>query len=145
VNLYPITLKQANEFVTAHHRHHRAVVGQKFSIGLQENGELVGVAICGRPIARMADDGLSLEIYRVCTLGGKNACSMLYGACSRAAKAMGYTKIITYTFEDEIGSSLLASNFDLVGHVSARSWSCPSRKREDKSEIKAKHKWGRTL
>ena len=36
---------------------------------------LCGVAICGRPVARYLDDGLTLEILRCCTDGTYNACS----------------------------------------------------------------------
>lgn len=70
----PITLKQANSFVTANHRHHSSVAGCKFALGLTD-GELIGVAICGRPVSRFLDDGLTLEVNRLCTDGTKNACS----------------------------------------------------------------------
>ncbi len=95
--LKPVTLAQANEFVAQHHRHHKPVVGHKFSIGCTLNGELVGVAIVGRPVSRYLDDGLTLEVNRLCTDGTKNACSMLYAAAWRAARAIGYRKIVTYS------------------------------------------------
>lgn len=72
----PITLKQANSFVTANHRHHGSVVGCKFALGLSD-GELIGVAICGRPVSRFLDDGLTLEVNRLCTDGTKNACDSI--------------------------------------------------------------------
>ena len=78
--LVPISLRAANDFVSKYHRHHKRTAGHKFSIGVQENGQLVGVAICGRPVSRFLDDGLTLEVNRVCTDGTKNACSMLYRA-----------------------------------------------------------------
>lgn len=113
MKVIPVTYKQASEFVNLYHRHHSASQGCKFCIGLVGEGEnnLIGVAICGRPVARKLDDGFTLEINRVCTLGAKNSCSMLYGACCRIAKAMGYKKIITYILESENGASLRASNF----------------------------------
>lgn len=87
MELVPINLKTANAYVTDHHRHHRAVAGCKFCIGLLDNsGELCGIAICGRPVSRYLDDGKTLEINRLCTNGARNACSMLYGACVRIAK-----------------------------------------------------------
>lgn len=95
----PLTLAQANEFVEKHHRHHRRVQGHKFSIGCESCGELVGVVIAGRPVSRYLDDGFTLEVTRLCTLGGRNVCSFLYAAAARTAKAMGYRKIITYTLD----------------------------------------------
>ena len=107
----PISLKEANAFIEAYHRHHKAVRGCKFCISLEENNRLVGVAICGRPVSRYYDNGTTLEINRLCTNGYPNACSQLYGACARIAKEMGYKKIITYILESENGASLKASNF----------------------------------
>ena len=101
----PLTLAQANEFVEKHHRHHRRVQGHKFSIGCESCGELVGVVIAGRPVSRYLDDGFTLEVTRLCTLGGRNVCSFLYAAAARTAKAMGYRKIITYTLDTENGAS----------------------------------------
>ena len=77
-------------FVAAHHRHHKPVIGHKFSIAVSENGIVRGVAMVGRPVSRRLDDGWTLEVSRCCTDGASNACSMLYGAAWRAAKALGY-------------------------------------------------------
>ena len=121
--LKPISLKQANEYVTAYHRHHKAVRGCKFCISLiDDSGNVLGVAICGRPVSRHYDDGLTLEINRLCTNGYKNACSRLYGACVRIAKEMGYKKIITYILESENGASLKASNFICEGQAGGKMW-----------------------
>lgn len=79
LTLTPINLKTANAFVQQYHRHHKPTRGHKFSIGVSENGALVGVAICGRPVARRLDDGYTLEVNRLCTDGTPNACSILYG------------------------------------------------------------------
>ncbi len=115
MEIRPITFKFANEYVRANHRHNKPMQGCKFCIGVFEEIVCHGVAICGRPIGRKFDDGLTLEINRVCTDGTKNACSMLYGASVRVAKAMGYRKVITYTLETENGASLKASNFVCEG------------------------------
>lgn len=80
MKLIPLSLKQANEFVAAHHRHHKPVTGHKFSIGCEQDGKLVGVVITGRPVSRYLDNGLTLEVTRLCTTGERNACSMLYAA-----------------------------------------------------------------
>lgn len=111
MKVIPLNLAQANEFVTNLHRHHKKSQGHKWSIGVVEDGKLVGVAITGRPVARLLDNGLTLEVTRVCTDGTMNACSMLYAACARAAKAMGYEKIQTYILESELGTSLKASGW----------------------------------
>ena len=96
MKIIPITLAQAKAFVTAHHRHNKAPTGHKFSVGLEESGALVGVACAGRPVARALDNGCTLEVNRTCTLGAKNANSMLYGAIRRAGVAMGYERIYSY-------------------------------------------------
>lgn len=91
-----ITFRKANEFINTYHRHLNATVGHKFSIGLYEGDKLIGCAVCGRPISRYFDDGLTCEMNHLCTDGTYNACSKLYGACCCIAKEMGYKKIITY-------------------------------------------------
>lgn len=113
LQIKPITLRDANEYVDKNHRHHRATVGGKFAISCYKGEQLVGVAICGRPVSRYLDDGETLEINRVCTDGTKNACSMLYGASVRIAREMGYKKVITYILFSEDGTSLRAANFIL--------------------------------
>lgn len=121
--IVPMTLREANSFVVKYHRHHGSVVGCKFAIGVKDgSGELRGVAICGRPVSRHLDNGLTLEINRVCTDGYGNACSVLYGACCRIAKNMGYKKVITYTLKSENGASLKASNFVLEGEAGGTHW-----------------------
>ena len=122
LSLIPISLKEANAFVAAHHRHHKPVVGHKFSIGCAQDGRLVGVAIMGHPVSRYLDDGRTLEVNRLCTTGEKNACSMLYAAAARAAKAMGYHKIITYTLDTEPGISLRAAGWVCAGSAGGKRW-----------------------
>ena len=109
----PISLKAANEFVTTHHRHNKKTAGHKFSIGAMLDGDLIGVAICGRPVARALDNGTTLEVLRVCIKdpAPRNACSYLYARCQKIWTAMGGEKIITYTLESEPGSSLKAVNW----------------------------------
>ena len=88
LKLIPVSLKTANAFVAEHHRHHKSVTGHKFSLGCMQEGQLVGVAIVGRPVSRYLDDGLTLEVNRLCSTGEKNVCSFLYGAAARAGKAL---------------------------------------------------------
>jgi hypothetical protein len=109
--IVPLTLAQARRYVADHHRHNEPPIGHRFSIGLERDGVLVGVVIAGHPVARKADDGRTLELVRLTTEGDRNACSRLYSAACRAAAAMGYRRVITYTLAEEPGSSLRASGF----------------------------------
>ena len=142
LEIVPVSLAEANEFVTRHHRHHGKVVGHKFSIGAAADGHIVGVAVVGRPVARGLDDGWTLEVTRCCTDGTPNAASALYGAAWRATKALGYRKLVTYTLATEPGTSLRAAGWQIVGEVTGRSWSCPSRPRIDKHPTLPKIRWG---
>lgn len=128
----PLDLASANEFVRRIHRHHGPVVGHKFSLGAMLDGEMVGAVIVGRPVARMRDDGWTLEVTRLATDGTRNACSFLYGAAARAAFALGYRRVGTYILASEPGCSLAAAGWRLIGEVKGRSWSCASRPRIDK-------------
>lgn len=131
LELSPISFEAAAEFVRQHHRHHTPPVGHKFSIGAERDGQLVGVVIVGRPVSRMRDDGLTLEVTRLCTVGEKNACSFLYGAAARAAFALGYKRIGTYVLKTEGGKSVTAAGWRLLGEAGGGSWSRRSRERED--------------
>ena len=133
LHLLPVSLRCANAFVQEHHRHHRPVQGAKFAlaVALSATDGICGVAIVGRPVARHQDDGWTLEVTRLCTNGAPNACSKLYGAAWKAAKALGYTQLITYTLPDEGGASLRAAGWRLVGTRGGGAWSRPSRPRAD--------------
>ncbi len=127
----PVSLREANAFVAAHHRHHKPVVGHKFSIGCEVDGRLAGVVIAGRPVSRHLDDGLTLEVTRLCTTGERNACSMLYSAAARAAKAMGYRKIVTYTLDAEDGTSVRAAGWTCAGPAGGLRWTGQRRPAAD--------------
>lgn len=139
LRIMPITLKAASAFVKAHHRHNDPVTGHKFSISVLRGDELVGVANIGRPVARALDNSkdpgrwITAEVNRTCTDGARNANSMLYGAAWRACKAMGYTRLITYTQKGECGASLRAAGFRMVKELPARkSWADSSVKLKSK-------------
>lgn len=144
MEIRPITLREAQEYINANHRHHNATVGCKFAIGCFAGDKMVGCAVCGRPVSRHLDNGLTLEINRVCTDGTRNACSMLYGACFRIAKAMGYCKVITYTLSSEPGASLRASNFTDAGIAGGTHW---TGKRDRGQDIphEMKRRWERVI
>lgn len=106
LQLVPLTLREANAFVASHHRHHGPSRGCICVVGCEQDGEVVGVCIAGRPKARMLQDGYTAEVARVCTTGERNACSMLYAAAWRAVKALGYRRLVTYSLPKEGGASL---------------------------------------
>ncbi|MGW2013417.1 XF1762 family protein [Streptomyces sp. NPDC001927] len=131
ITVVPMSFRDACAYVDRVHRHHAAPQGHKFSLGaVTEDGRLVGVAIVGRPIARAYDDGLTVEVTRLATDGTPNACSALYGATWRTAKASGYRRAIAYTQESESGASLRAVGWRRAADRHARAgWNAPSRPR----------------
>lgn len=134
LHVEPVTLAEASAYVTRHHRHHGPARGHKFSLAIADPaGKRRGVAIVGRPSARMLDDGLTLEATRVCTDGATNACSALLGAAWRAARELGYHRLVTYTQAAEAGASLRGAGWRQVAQLRARSgWDTPGRPRTDK-------------
>lgn len=132
LHLTPVRFRDARAYCAMWHRHHPPPVGMVFAIGVaDEDGVLRGVAIVGRPVARHLDDGRTLEVTRTATDGARNGNSMLYGAAWRAAKALGYSRLITYTQATESGASLRAAGWTVLAQRPARpSWTCPSRPRD---------------
>lgn len=142
LEVVPCDLSDANAFVRQHHRHHQPVVGHKFSIAVVDGAGIIrGVAIVGRPVSRRLDNGLTLEVNRVATDGAPNACSALYGACRRAAFALGYKRLVTYTLPEEGGASLRASGWKCIGEAGGGSWNCKTRPRVDKAPTQTKLRW----
>ena len=141
LTLVPISLEEANAFVKKYHRHNQTVPGAKFCVACSVDEIIVGVAIVGRPIARNADDGWTLEICRVATDGTRNANSFLYGAVRRAAWALGYKKLITYTLPEESGDSLRGAGYRCIGMAGGGSWSRENRPRVDTHPLQKKLKW----
>lgn len=122
LEIRPCDFGTAKEFVRQNHRHNKPPVGHKFSIAVYDDDRLCGVCMVGRPVSRYFDDDLTLEVNRCCTDGTKNACSMLYGAAWRAAKALGYKRLVTYTRKSENGASLKASNWICDGDAGGTHW-----------------------
>lgn len=134
LQIIPITLAEANVFVRSYHRHHGPVTGHMFSIAAcMDINEVIGCVIVGRPVSRGLDDGWTLEVTRLVTKPNyPNVCSALYGAAWRAARALGYRKLVTYTLASESGTSVKAAGWKAVAEVKGRSWHCESRPRVDK-------------
>lgn len=143
MEIIPITIRSANVFVTDFHRHNKRVTGAKFAIGLTEDSELIGVAIAGRPVARLLDNGKTIEILRVCVKEGyKNANSKLYGRMKRISQLMGYEKIITYTLQRESQASLKAIRAKPVSNVKPGGWDRLNRHRNGQEIYsEAKIRW----
>ncbi len=143
VELVPTTLREANAFVRQHHRHHGPVRGCICVVAAATGEVVVGVAIVGRPVSRKLQDGWTAEVNRLCTLGGKNVASMLYGAAWRAVRALGYKRLVTYTLPSEGGASLRGAGFRLVGEAGGGSWSRVERPRVDEHPLQTKLRWER--
>jgi len=144
----PVELKEANAFIAALHRHHQPVIGHRFSIGCaDESGELHGVAVVGRPVARLAGHPRDVaEVTRVATDGTYNACSMLYAAAARACKAMGFRRIQTYTLPSEGGASLRASGWIDEGPAGGGQWKhTDGRPRRTDQPTEVKTRWALTF
>lgn len=142
--IVPITLREANAFVSLHHRHHKPARGCRFCLAVSIKGseEICGVAIVSRPVSRMLQDGWTAEVVRVATNGTKNACSALYGASWRAARAMGYRRLVTYTLPEEGGSSLRGAGWSVVNATAGGgSWNRDNRPRVDLHPMQKKIRW----
>lgn len=143
--IVPASLREAGVFITRHHRHHRPPQGMKFALGVAADRVLVGVAVVGRPVTRYLDDHLTLKVTRSCTDGTPNVNSKLYGAAWRAARAMGYQRLVTYTEEGESGASPRAAGFRPVGVRAPRSgWDRPDRRRTPQTRAVTRIRWEQT-
>jgi hypothetical protein len=143
----PAELREVNAFVLEHHRHHKPVMGHRFSVKVvDELGVTRGVASVGRPVARAVNHREVLEVTRCCTDGTPNAVSMLLGAAARAGRALGYKVIQTYTLPEEGGASLRASGWEFLGEAGGGQWTGTNGKsRRNDQPTSVKHKWRRVL
>jgi len=141
LTMMDIPLRDAGAFVNMHHRHHASPVGHLFSIGCFVDGVLVGSAIIGRPVARMLDDGKTVEITRLASAGIRNVSSKLLGAARREAKERGYARVITYTLPAEGGASLRAAGYLCDGAAGGGTWSRNARQRTDRHPTERKTRW----
>ncbi len=145
IRVVPVSFAEAKKIISDLHRHHQPPRGHKFSIAARADWGLVGVICTGRPVARRLDDGSTAEVNRLATDGTPNVCSLLLGAAARAAEAMGYEKIVTYTLPEEGGASLRAAGWQFEAQSPGGSWSCPGRPRSDKHPLGPKWRWSKAL
>ena len=143
LELQPVTLREAGAFIEQHHRHHKPPQGAKFSIAVNDGNCIVGVVIVGRPVSRHLDNGWTAEVTRCCTDGTRHAASKLYAAAWRAARAMGYRRLITYTLSSEKGTSIKAAGWQSVGESGGGSWNRTDRPRIDTHPLGQKMLWER--
>lgn len=142
LRVVPLTLREANAYIEREHRHHGPTRGCIVVAAVADEADTVrGVAVAGRPVARLLQDGYTAEVTRLCTDGAPNACSMLYRALWRAVRAVGYLRLVTYTLPSEGGASLRASGFTLLGAAGGGSWHRPDRPRVDLAPLQEKLRW----
>ena len=143
----PCELTDANAFIAALHRHHKPVQGHRFSLSCWNAARLVGVAVVGRPVARVAGSPLEVaEVTRLCSDGTTNVCSALYGACARVAREMGFARIQTYILDSELGTSLKAAGWVNEGEAGGGQWKHTDGKpRRTDQPITMKQRWARTF
>lgn len=142
LDVTPITLKEAHVFVRDTHRHHKPAQGALFAIAASDRDGIVrAVAVVGRPVSRHLQDGWTVEVVRLASDGAHNACSMLYRAAWRAARALGYRRLITYTLESESGASLRAAGFKVIGQAGGGTWDRKARPRIDTHPTQMKLRW----
>jgi hypothetical protein len=141
ISLRPWTVRQALPFVARVHRRLPYVQGALWAVRVVDGEETVGCAVVGHP-ARSWMDMDVLGVLRVAVMPGiVNGCSMLYGACSRAARAMGATDLVTYTHEDEPGVSLRAAGWVDAGLTGGGEWSRETRQRAMAVDPSPKRRW----
>lgn len=145
LEVIPCTIKAANRFVAAHHRHHRPAHHALFALAVRQgDGDVCGVAIVGPPTARLADDGWTAEVRRVCVdeNAPKGACSKLLSHAWRAARALGWRRLITYTLPEEGGASLRGAGWKLVNTAAGGGkHSREGRPRVDDHPTQPKFRW----
>lgn len=132
----PITLRDAQTFISQHHRHSDPPQGWLCGVSVWNNETIVAVGVLGRPVAQQLQDGQTAEITRVATIEANNVATMIYGALCRVAEGLGYTRVISYTLASETGATLRAAGFTYAATVDARaSWSRPNRERPDQLNL----------
>ena len=146
LSLVPVTLAEAREFVRNFHRHNKPPIGHVFSLAASDGEKMIGVAICGRPISRMLQDGHTLEVLRCCVIDDapKGSCSFLYSRAWRAAAALGWSRLITYTLQSESGASMRGAGWKCVGQspgATGKAWTNRPGREWQEVTGQAKFRW----
>lgn len=149
LQLGEVDFATAKAFITEHHAHHKPSHAWRWGHAIFNGADLVGVAMVGRPVARMIDGTTTVEVTRLCVRRDLspdltwNACSMLYAAAAKEAKRRGFSKVITYVLETEDGTTLKAVGWDRETKTKGGSWNRPSRARIDKAPTCRKWRYGK--
>lgn len=145
LRLRPWTVKRADAlaFVRDVHRRLPKVQGAMWCVSVRDGAEIVGVALVGWPSRVQTSDEVDhLRVLRVAVKEGyKNACSMLYSACWRAARAMGASSMDTFTHLDEPGTSLKAAGWIEDGTTDGGEYDRKSRRRAPQVDAAPKRRW----
>lgn len=146
-----VTLAEAKQFIGEWHRHNKPPAGWRWGHAVHNGGQLIGVAMVGRPVARKIDHNEVVEVNRLCVRPDLdralvwNACSQLYTAAANKAEQRGFSKIITYTLESEKGTGLIAAGWTAEATTRGGTWNRPSRARQDSAPTCKKIRWARIL
>ncbi len=150
----PIPVKRAERFVRQVHRKLPEVAGSLWSVCALRGDDMIGVALVGRPVARLSDASgkvapqPNLEVTRVAVRegdrsdsGNKGACSILYGACAKAARGMGAENLFTFTHASESQVSLNAAGWVNLGFRGGGDWDRDLRPRQEAFDAEKKVIW----
>ena len=137
----PCTVKFARRWVADVHRHLPKIQGALWALKALRSGEPVGIAVVGNPARQWQDESVLCLLRMAVLEGQKNACSFLYGACSRTARAMGATDLVTYTLPIEPGTSLRAAGWIFAGMTDGGQWDRPSKPRQQSLFPDPKKRW----
>jgi hypothetical protein len=120
LRVVPVTITDARKHIERHHSHHHAPVGGLLACAVAEGDRVCCVAVLSRPVARMLDArGDVAEVTRVASDGTKHAASMCLAAVTRAALALGWRRLVSYTLLGEAGTSYRAAGWRCTGIVEA--------------------------
>ena len=145
LTLRPWSVKKATAlaFVKGTHRRLPNIQGAMWCVSVRDGSNVVGVALVGWPAQEWTSDECDVLCVTRCAVreGYPNACSMLYGAAWRAARAMGARSMVTYTHIDEPGTSLRAAGWVQDGLTDGGEWDRPSRRRAPQLFPDRKRRW----
>ena len=88
MQIVPLTVENALVFLASHDRHYRSDAKPIFAIGISTEEKLCGAVIVG------AAEGAELQLSHIYSAGESLGYTLLYGAAWRAAKALGYERMI---------------------------------------------------
>ena len=137
----PVTIGEARRFVEAQHSHHHAPLGGLFAVAVAEGDSVVCVGVVSRPVARKLGGRGIAELTRTASDGTPHAASMCIAAAARAAIALGYRRVISYTLAGEAGTSYRAAGWHITGLCDGRGGTWHTRAARTVIQPGAKFRW----